>query len=292
MLAIAGSEGKTGAAALCAEAAGRAGAGLVTLACPAGLNDILEVKCTEAMTVPVPDTPERAFAAGAAPRLIALAAERDVVALGPGMGTGEETRKCVATLVEAIDRPLVIDADGLNCLSVREPGAEPDAALLRGRAAETLLTPHPGEAARWLDASAAQVNADRIGAARRLAERTGAVVLLKGAASVVAAPDGRTLVNPTGGPLLGTGGTGDVLTGLCAGLLAQGLPAFEAAALAAFLHGEAGDRLAERTGPVGALAGDLLAEIPAACEALRQATAEALDAPEAGAGFTLRFPRP
>ena len=91
---------------------------------------------------------------------------------------------------------------------------------------------------------------------------------------------------------LATLGTGDVLTGLCAGLLAQGLPAFEAAALAAFLHGEAGDRLAERTGPVGALAGDLLAEIPAACEALRQATAEALDAPESGAGFTLRFPRP
>jgi len=288
VLAIAGSEGKTGAAALCAEAAARAGAGLVTLACPAGLNDILEVKCTEAMTVPLPDTAERGFAAGAAQRLLELAAQRDVVALGPGIGTAAETRKCVRSLVEGLAQPLVIDADGLNCLA----GGEDDRNAVRGRSAETLLTPHPGEAGRWLEASAAEINADRIGAARRLAEATGSVVLLKGAASVVAAPGGRTLVNPTGGPLLGTGGTGDVLTGLCAGLLAQGLPAFEAAALAAFLHGEAGDRLAERLGDSGVLAGELLSEIPAATASLREAAQHALETPEAGAELAIAFPRP
>lgn len=288
VLAIAGSEGKTGAAALCGEAAARAGAGLVTLACPAGLNDILEVKCTEAMTIPVADTAERAFAAGAAARLVALAQERDAVALGPGIGTAEETRKCVRSLVEGIERPLVIDADGLNCLSA----SGDDRSAVAARRAATVLTPHPGEAARWLDQGAAAINRDRIGAARRLAEATGAVVVLKGAATVVAGPDGRMLVNPTGGPLLGSGGTGDVLTGLCAGFLAQGLEAFEAAGLAVFVHGEAGDRLAARVGPSGVLAGELLAELPAACEALREAARDALEASEAEAALAIPFPRP
>jgi NAD(P)H-hydrate epimerase len=285
VLVVAGSEGKTGAAALAAEAAGRAGAGLVTVACPAGLNDILEVKCTEAMTVPLPDTPARAFAAGASARIVALAAERDVVALGPGIGTHDETVKCVHAAVEAIERPLVLDADGLNCLAGQGD-------LLRRRPAATVLTPHPGEAARWLDASAAEVNADRVGAARRLAEATGAVVLLKGAASVIAAPDRTPCINPTGGPLLGTGGTGDVLTGLVAGLLAQGVDAFAAAALAAFVQGAAGDRLAARRGEAGALAGEVAAEIPATLEALRQRAFESLGEPDPGQRLEVAFPEP
>ncbi len=288
VLAVAGSEGKTGAAALCAAAAGRGGAGLVTLACPAGLNDILELKCTEAMTVPVSDTADRAFSAGAAARLIALANERDAVALGPGIGASEETRKCVRSVVEGVGVPLVLDADGLNVLAA---DAEAMGAL-RGRRAATILTPHPGEAARWLETDAAAVNADRVGAALRLAELSGAVTLLKGAASVVAGPDGRVAINPTGGPALGTGGTGDVLTGLCAGLLAQGCEAFEAAALAAFVHGEAGDRLAARSGESGHLAGDLLEELPASFEALREAARESFEEPEAEAALAVAFPRP
>jgi len=285
VLVVAGSEGKTGAAALAAEGAARAGAGLVTIACPAGVNDILEVKCTEAMTVPVADTPQRAFAAGASERIVALAAERDVVALGPGVGTSEETTKCVQAVAEAVDQPLVIDADGLNCLAGQ-------AELLRRRNAPTVLTPHPGEAARWLGAGAGEVNADRVGAARRLAAATGAVVLLKGAATVTAGPDGATAVNPTGGPVLGTGGTGDVLTGLVAGLLAQGLGAFEAATLAAFVHGAAGDRLAEARGESGVLAADLAAELPAAFEALRQAALESLSAPDPAEELEIAFPEP
>lgn len=263
VLVVAGSEGKTGAAALAAHGAGRVGAGLVTVACPASLHDILEAKCTEAMTAAVAETPARSLAAAAETALLELAATRDVVALGPGIGATAETAALVRTLVPALPRPLVLDADGLNAIA-----AEP--ALLKRRVAATIVTPHPGEAARLLGMEAREVNTDRIRAARAVSERTGAVVVLKGAATVTAAPDGRVIVNPTGGPLLGTGGTGDVLTGVIAGLLAQELPPLEAAALGAYLHGFAADLLAERLGAAGALAGDVAAMIPIAMERLRR----------------------
>jgi NAD(P)H-hydrate epimerase len=280
-LLVAGSEGKTGAAALAAEGAGRVGAGLVTIACPAGVNDILEVKCTEAMTAPVPDTSERAFAAGAEEQLVALAAERSAVGLGPGIGRSAETAKLVRNLAARVERPLALDADALHAFA----GA---ADALRTRRGPTVLTPHPGEAAALLGGSPKALNRDRPGAARRLAERTGSVVLLKGAASVTAAPDGRLVVNPTGGPALGSGGTGDVLLGMVTGLLAQGLDAAEAAALAAYLHGFAADRCAARGGAAGLLAGDLARELPEAAQALREAAA----APAFGARLALAFPEP
>jgi hydroxyethylthiazole kinase-like uncharacterized protein yjeF len=281
VLVVAGSEGKTGAAALAAESAGRVGAGLVTVACPAGLNDILEVKCTEAMTVAVPDTSERAFAASAEETLVALAAERSAVGLGPGIGRSAETAKLVRALVPRIERPLALDADGLHAFA-RDPRE------LRTRRAPTVLTPHPGEAAALLGGRPAELNRDRPRTARRLAELTGCVVLLKGAASIVAEPKGRIVVNPTGGPALGSGGTGDVLLGMVAGLLAQGQDAAQAAALAAFWHGFAADRLSLRSGPAGLLAGDLAGELPAAADALRAAAAA-----EAGsAALALAFPEP
>src|SRR5690606_6554904 len=219
--------------------------GLVTIACPAGVNEILEVKCTEPMTAPVPDAADGGFAATALEPLLRLARERDVVALGPGIGRSEETQKLVRELAARIARPLVVDADGLF------PFAEHALDALKARRAATILTPHPGEAARLLGIPAADINRDRVGCARRLAERSGAAVALKGAATVVAAPDGRVAVNPTGGPVLGTGGTGDVLTGLVAALRAHRLAAgrsrgrgadvqagaFESTALAVWLHG-------------------------------------------------------
>jgi NAD(P)H-hydrate epimerase len=266
VLLVAGSEGKTGAAALAAQGAMRIGAGLVTLACPASLEAILEIKCTEAMTHPVPDTSERALAASAEEPILRLAGERDAVGLGPGIGGAAETVKLVRALVPRLERPLALDADGLNALAETPR-------LLTRRSAPTVLTPHPGEAGRLLGATAAEVNRDRLGAARRLAQETGAVVLLKGAATVCAAPDGRAVVNPSGGPALASGGTGDVLLGIVSGLLAQGLAAFEAAALAAFVHGEAADRIAARCGASGLLAGDLADELPAASQALREAAA-------------------
>ncbi len=281
-LVVAGSEGKSGAAALAAEGAGRIGAGLVTIACPAGLDAILEIKCTEAMTAPLPDTADRALAASARDPVLRLAEARDAVGLGPGLGQGAETVKLVRALVPRIRKPLALDADGLNALAG-------ELELLRARSAPTVLTPHPGEAARLLGVSAADINRDRPGAARRLAEASGAVVLLKGAASISAGPDGRILVNPTGGPALASGGTGDVLLGMVTGLLAQGLAAFEAAALAAFVHGEAADRIAARSGASGLLAGDLARELPEAAQALRGAAARG---PDLGGRLAIRFPEP
>ncbi len=282
-LIVAGSEGKTGAAALAAAGAARAGAGLVTIACPAGLNDILEIKCTEAMTAPVPDTSERALAASAEDALVALAAERDAVGLGPGVGRGAETLKLVRALVARIDAPLAIDADALFAFA-----GEPE--LLAGRSAPTVLTPHPGEAATLLGVSAADVNRDRVAAARRLAQLTDAVVLLKGAATVTASPAGRLVVNPSGGPALASGGTGDVLLGVLTGLLAQGVEATEAAGLAAFVHGHAADRIARGTGPSGLLATQLADAIPAAADALRAEAEGARDPLQAG--LAVRFPEP
>jgi len=260
VLVVAGSEGKTGAAALAARAAGRAGAGLVTVACPAGLNDILEVKCTEAMTVPVADTASRSLASEAEDAIVGLASERDVVALGPGLGREDETASLVRSLVKRLEVPLVIDADGLFALVP---------AALKGRRSATILTPHPGEAARLLGVDPKAINADRVAMAQRLAKESQSVSVLKGAATIVAEPGGRTFVNPTGGPALATGGTGDVLTGLIAGLLAQGAGPFEAAAAGVYLHGLAGDRLAALHGPSGLMAEDLADALPAAGDWLR-----------------------
>ena len=280
-LLVAGSEGKTGAAALAAAGAARVGAGLVTLGCPAGVNEILEVKCTESMTVPLPDTAERSLAAGAQDRIIELAAERSAVGIGPGIGRGAETAKLVRSVVPLIDAPLALDADALHAFA-----GNLDA--LRTGGVERVLTPHPGEAAALLETTPHQVNCDRPLAARRLAERSGAVVLLKGAASLVASPEGRLLVNATGGPALGSGGTGDVLLGMVAGLLAQGLAPFEAAALAAHWHGFAADRLSERLGPAGLLASDVANMLPESGHLLRCRAA----APPPGARLAVSFPEP
>ncbi len=262
-LVVAGSRGKTGAAVLAAEGAARIGAGLVTIACPASLNDILEVKCTEMMTAPVADGAEGCFAPAALLPLLALARERNAVALGPGVGRDADVQKLVREFALRCGAPLVIDADGLF------PFAKAALGALKARKAATILTPHPGEAARLLGVTAAEINRDRVGAARQIAAETGSVVILKGAATVIAGPDGRTAINPTGGPALGSGGTGDVLTGIVVGLVAQRVPAFEAATVGAWLHGFAGDRVTERRGRSGLLASEIANELPEACEALR-----------------------
>jgi NAD(P)H-hydrate epimerase len=270
VLVVAGSRGKSGAAALAATAAARTGAGLVTIACPASINEVLEGKCTEAMTAPVADTPGGGLAHAALAALLELARERDVVALGPGLGREAETQKLASEFALRCAPPLVLDADGLF------PFAGGGLGALKARRAATMLTPHPGEAGRLLGVSAATVNRDRVGAARRLAAEAGSVVILKGAGSVVADASGRVAINATGGPALASGGTGDVLTGVAAALVAQGLDAFDAATLAAWLHGRAGDRLAERIGTSGVLAGEVADELPALCRDLR-----AMPAPDA-----------
>jgi len=280
VLVAAGSEGKTGAAALCALGALRVGAGLVTVACPQSTAPVIASAGSEWMTAPLPEAAGACFGRAAEKGLLELAAARDVVALGPGVGRAEETRSFVRQLARALANPLVLDADGLVAFADGLPE-------LRARRAPTILTPHPGEAALLLGSTPAEVNRDRVAAARRLASETGASVVLKGAATVVAEPDGFVAVNPTGGPALATGGTGDVLTGVVAGLIAQGVPAREAAVLGAFLHGAAADRLAAERGPAGLLASEVAGALPDALRALGAAVGGSI-----GAGDPLAFPEP
>ena len=280
VLVVAGSEGKAGAAALAALGALRSGTGLVTVACPESTHLVLQATLHEAMTAPMPELTSHALGPESVKPVLELAAARDVVALGPGLGRAEETAAFVRQLARALASPLVLDADGLV------PFADA-LAELRTRTAPTVLTPHPGEAGRLLGTSAEQVNRDRPAAARRLAAESGAVVVLKGAATVVAEPGGALLVNPSGGPALATGGTGDVLSGVIAALLGQGLAARDAAALGAFLHGAAADGLAAARGPAGLLAGEVAGALPDALRMLAAAQGH-----DIGAGDRLAFPEP
>ncbi len=187
-----------------------------------------------------------------------LIEKKNVAALGPGMGQNQETSQLIRRLVNELPRPLVVDADGLNAL---------DAKNLRGPAPR-ILTPHPGEMARLIKSSVADVQADRIGCARGFAQERGVFTVLKGNRSVIASPDGRVWINPTGSPAMATGGTGDVLTGLIAGLLAQFPEQLEAALLAAvYLHGRAGELGAAELGEKALIATDLFDFLP---EAMRE----------------------
>lgn len=253
---IAGSVGKTGAAAMSALAALRMGAGLVTVAIPASVNDILEAKLLEVMTVPMPETKARTFSGAAFDRLKDFIAARTSVAIGPGLSTHPETVELVQALVRQLDRPSVLDADALNALAGR-------ASLLTECRIPPVLTPHPGEMARLVTESSAQsVNKDRIGTAARFARERGCYVVLKGARTVIARPDGMAAICPTGNPGMATAGTGDVLTGMIAGLLAQGLAPWEAACAATYVHGLAGDLAADVIGQTSLMAGDVIDHIP------------------------------
>jgi hydroxyethylthiazole kinase-like uncharacterized protein yjeF len=255
LLVVAGSPGKTGAAAMASEAAARAGAGLVTLGVPKSLNPILEVKLTEVMTEPLAENADGVLGPQALKALLKIMESKTALALGPGLSTLEGPAELVRELLLNSRIPVVIDADGLTALSK-------DLNLLRRVRCPLILTPHPGEMARLMNTTPSQVQADRIGLSRSLAEEFGVIVVLKGAATVVALPDGRIFINPTGNPGMATGGMGDILTGLIGGLLAQKMEPAEAAKTGVFIHGLAGDRCARRQGPVGYLASDLLAEIP------------------------------
>src|SRR5581483_4066165 len=194
----------------------------------------------EATFVPLPETREGTVAASVE-RLEEGLASADAVAIGPGMTTQEETAAYVRTLVRSCPVPVVLDADGLNAFAGRVHE-------LADRRSDEVLTPHAGEFARLAGITAREVGADRVGNARSLAARIGGTVLLKGSRTVVAEPEGRTWVNPTGGPFLATCGTGDVLTGMIAGLIARGLAPAEAATSAAYLHGRAGALAARERG--------------------------------------------
>lgn len=263
---VAGSAGKAGAAVLAARGAIRAGAGLVTVFCPDAIQSIPVASLPEAMTHALAS--ERgAFAEAAADALVRALAEGrfDAAVVGPGLTTGEGSAAVVRALL-ASSLPLVCDADALNVF------AGDPAAFRRRSSAATILTPHPGEAGRLLGSSASAVQRDRLGAARRLARESRAVVVLKGDGTLTASPAGDVVVNPTGTPLLATGGTGDVLAGAAGALLAGGLAARDAAFAAVWLHGRAGELLAERLGDAGLLAHELADALPLARVASRLAS--------------------
>jgi NAD(P)H-hydrate epimerase len=256
-LLVGGSVGLTGAVVLAAEASLAAGIGLVVAAVPSSLNDPLESRLTEPMTLPVSETAERAISKSALPALLERARGLSALAVGPGLARGDEAPELVLGLLAGAGLPTVVDADGLNALA-RSPDWH------RSAGGPVVVTPHLGEMSRLTGRSADELERTRIDSALEWARRWGVVVLLKGAPTVIASPDGRGTVNPTGNPGMASAGMGDVLTGCVLTFLAQGLPAYDAARLAAYLHGRAGDRLCERRGVAVAVAGEVSRELPAA----------------------------
>jgi hydroxyethylthiazole kinase-like uncharacterized protein yjeF len=254
-LVVAGSRAMTGAVSLAAAAAYRAGAGLVAVAVPGSILPVVQGAVREAVFVPLPETAAGAIS-GRSERFDEISQRVGAVAIGPGLTTEEATVGFVRELVRSSRAPVVLDADGLNAFAGR-------AGELADRAADLVLTPHAGEFARLTEASASEVEADRIGHVRKLAAQTGAVVLLKGTRTIVGAPDGAVRIGTTGGPFLATGGTGDVLTGMIAAFLARGMAPFDAAAAAAYVHGVAGSLAARVTGE-GTTSVDVLEHVAAA----------------------------
>ncbi|MFH2010892.1 MAG: NAD(P)H-hydrate dehydratase [bacterium] len=255
VLAVAGSPGKTGAAVLCARAAARVGAGLVTVAVPEDAQQAVAAQSLETMTEVYTADSGSIDPDACLERLAALCRGKQALVVGPGIPNQPEMLEVLRELLSDAVIPVVLDADGLN-LVARAP------ALLDQVTAPLVLTPHPGEMARLLGREIAEVQADRVKTAREAAARFGAYVVLKGARTVIAAPDGTAFINPTGNPGLGSGGVGDVLTGMLGGFLAQAIDPLEAVQLAVYLHGVAGDRAAQRLGQHAVLAGDLLDEVP------------------------------
>jgi len=297
VLIAAGSRDMAGAAILVARAALRSGAGLVTAAVPSGIQPIVAGQAPEALSVGLPENASGALRPEGVSRLRDLhkEAEYTVLAIGPGLSTHPETAEFVLLALSSLPLPAVVDADALNILASRKPQSV--RLLMRGRKHPCVFTPHPGEMARCLALETKQVKRDRAGCAQRLARDWNGVALLKGRGSVISS-GARTVVNPTGGPGLAKGGTGDVLTGLIAGLWAQMLAsgrggeldsrkravpdglgngfagrgggdlAFRAAALGAWLHGRAGELAEESRTPYAMTAQDVIEHLPGAFKEL------------------------
>ena len=264
VLAVSGSLGFTGAAYLCSTAAARAGAGLVRLIVAQGIYPVLATKCTEVMATPIQEVAPGAIGHSAQSAIMRHLQTSSVGLVGPGLGRDRSTWRLVLELVASVEQPLVLDADALNAL------AENRRALPRvAKRGARVLTPHPGEMARLIVRPTAEVQAERARWATTAARDWGAVVVLKGSRTVVAAPDGRLSEDPHVVPALATGGTGDVLAGVIAGLIAQGSEPYEAAVTAVYVHAEAGRRIASRLGDSGLLASDLLTEVPLVMHVLR-----------------------
>lgn len=256
---IAGSRGMTGAAYLASQAALRAGSGLVTCGIPRSLNAVMEIKLTEAMTLALPEIKEGALSSSAQKAVLEFSKKADVLAVGPGLSRHNETQKLVRNLLTNIKNPLVLDADGIIAI-VGKCG------ILKKRKSPTILTPHPGEMSRLVGKDAREIQAGRRKAALDFAKKHGVILVLKGCRTVVASPKGQVYVNTTGNSGMSTAGVGDVLTGMIASFVGQGIDPYSAAVIGVYLHGMAGDIAAREKGQFSLIAGDLLEKLPEAIQ--------------------------
>lgn len=259
VLVVGGSAGMMGALGLAAESALRVGAGYVVAAMPASCVDALESRVAEVVKRGLAETPERTLALGARDEIIAEAIRADAVAIGPGLSRSRESQELARELLERVEAPIVLDADGLNAF---------ESIGIHRMHGPLILTPHYAEAARLSGRSVAEVARDPAGWARRFSEESRAIVCLKSTPMITAAPAEPLILNATGNPGMATAGAGDVLTGTIAGLVAQGVDAEEAGALGCYIHGLAGDVAARRLGMRGFIAGDIMRALPAAIMAL------------------------
>jgi NAD(P)H-hydrate epimerase len=231
------------------------GAGLVTLAIPKSLNAIMEMKLTEVMTEPLPETPKQTLSLRAFSSIVRLCENKKAVIMGPGVGTFKETLTLMVKLLRALDIPVILDADGLTALTSQSK-------VLPISNRSLILTPHPGEMARLIRSSSKEVQEDRIGISRSFSQSNHLYLVLKGHRTLIATPKGEVFINPTGNPGMASGGTGDVLTGMIGGLLCQGLDILQSLQVGVYLHGLAGDLMARQLGEKSLIATDIIQKIP------------------------------
>jgi NAD(P)H-hydrate epimerase len=255
VLVIAGASGYTGAAYLASQAAIRSGSGLVTLAIPKSLYNVMATKLTEVMVRPFAETKEWSLSLGAKKALLGFAEKCNAFAIGPGLSQNEETGSLIRDLVSELSGPIVLDADGINAFDGRADKLRRDNCAL-------ILTPHPGELSRLTGKSVDVIQKNRKDVALEVAREYNIVLVLKGHNTVVVGPEGQLYVNETGNPGMASGGVGDLLTGIIAAFLAQGVENFNAATLGVYFHGLAGDLALKEKGPLGLIATDLLEKLP------------------------------
>ena len=251
---LAGSAGFTGAAALCSQAALLSGSGLVTLGIAKSLYPIMARKLTEVMTMPLPETRAQALSEKAYPDIMKFSEKADCIALGPGLSRDASAQRLVRKLIITLRKPIVLDADGINAI-------EGKAVLLKSAKAPVIITPHPGEMSRLVNLTRSGIAADKEKVAKTFANKYNVVCVLKGHRTVVARPDGKIYINSTGNPGMAKSGTGDVLTGMIASFVGQGISPFDAARLGVYLHGLAGDLAVKDKGEISLLATDILDNI-------------------------------
>lgn len=251
LLSICGCYGMAGAAILAAQAALRMGIGLHKCALPKSIYPIAASQIPESVYLPLDETAEGKISADNCERLLTETERCGAILIGCGLSVCDDTRRVVHHLLKKCSKPILLDADALNCIA-NNPN------ILKQTKADIVITPHPGEFARLICSTPAKVNADRANLALQFSAQYGVITVLKGAGTVIAAPNGQVLVNHTGNSGMATGGSGDVLAGMAGALLAQGANPFDAAAAAVFLHGLAGDAAAKQFGKISMLPSDMI----------------------------------